>query len=80
MGSNRITHGTRSMRSHSTAFFNNVFNTVKTLLTVFGARSRSRPLSRWTSSLKIASNRFIPSSGTRWTLRIVSFAAMPLGF
>ena len=60
-----IVHGSRSITSHSTAFFSSTLNTVSTLLTVFGALFRSRCFSRCTSSFVIASSRFAPSAGTR---------------
>jgi hypothetical protein len=37
IGSSLTVQGTRSITSHSTAFLSSVFNTVNTLLTVFGA-------------------------------------------
>ncbi len=72
--------GIFSMTRHSTATFNRVFNTVRMLLTVFGAFSRRPDFRRCTSSFPMPSSRFDPSTGARWTLQTVSLAAIPLGF
>jgi len=78
-GSNLIVHGSRSSSPHSTAFFNNVLNTVSTLFTVFGARSASASFSRCTCSFVIPSSCFAPSVVIRCHFRIDSVAAIPLG-
>jgi hypothetical protein len=62
LGNNLIAQGSRSSSPHSTAFFNNVLNTVRTLLTVFGARMASANFSHCTCSLpfRIDSTELIP--------------------
>lgn len=50
------------------------------MFTVFGDRSVSAAFNCCTASVLIESNGVSPNAGTRCTLQMVRFAAMPLGF
>lgn len=55
-------------------------STARMLFTYFGEYSASFTFSAWTSTSLISSRRFEPSSGTRWTRRMLSFAYTVLAF
>ena len=57
-----MVQGSRSITFHSTAALSKPLNTVRTLLTVFGAFAFRAVFRRCTSSLVIASSRLDPSS------------------
>jgi len=78
--SRRMVQGSRSSTFQSTAALSRVFNTVRTLLTVLGVFVRRVRLSCCTFSVVIASSRLAPSGGVRCSRKLISLAAMLLGF